>query len=190
MNFNTHFGRVPAGGHALLSPSNYHWIRYDLDKMDQVFHSAMTAQRGTELHKLAHDLIRLGVKLPETGQTLNLYVNDAIGFRMTSEVVLYYSENCYGTTDCISYNEQLKLLRISDLKNGLLEASMEQLLVYAALFCLEYGFKPTEIKIELRIYQNDDVRLHVPEYGDIFHIMEQIKILDRRIRHLRKEATS
>ena len=50
------------------------------DKLDRVFFTNEAAKRGTELHALAHDLIRLGVKLPKTRATLNMYVNDAIGF--------------------------------------------------------------------------------------------------------------
>jgi hypothetical protein len=34
---------------------------------------------------------------------------------------------------------------------------MKQLYVYAAYFCLEYGFKPYEIEGELRLYQNDAI---------------------------------
>lgn len=150
----------------------------------------MDARRGTELHELAHRLIKLGVRLPDNGQTLSMYVNDAIGFRMTPEQLLWYSENCFGTADCIAFNDTKKLLRISDLKNGFNEASMDQLKVYAAIFCLEYGHKPLDIEMELRIYQNDEVRLEVPSYDEIFHIISQIITLDRRIRFLKKEVAS
>jgi hypothetical protein len=146
MNFNTHSNLV--GRHAFLSPSNYHWINYDEDKLDRVFFMQLAAQRGVELHSLGHQLIRLGVKLPTTRKTLNMYVNDAIGYRMTPEQSLYYSDNCFGTADAIGF--RANRLRIHDLKTGLTEASMHQLEVYAALFCLEYRFKPFEIAIELR----------------------------------------
>lgn len=184
MNFNSHSNLASA--HALLSPSNYHWVNYDEDKMDRVYHAAMTARRGTELHELAHRLIKLGVNLPDNGQTLSMYVNDAIGFRMTPEQILFYSVNCYGTADCISFNEEKKKLRIADLKNGVNEASMTQLEIYAAIFCLEYGRRPHEIEIELRIYQNDEVRIHTPSYDAIFHIIDKIRVFDKRIEHLRK----
>jgi hypothetical protein len=190
VHFNNHLGRVLAGSHALLSPSNYHWINYDEAKLDRVFHSSMDAKRGTELHEIAHRLIKAGVRLPDNGQTLSLYVNDAIGFRMQPEQMLWYSENCFGTADCISFNEIKKFLRISDLKNGVNEASMSQLKIYASIFCLEYGFKPLEISIELRIYQNDEVRVEIPDPDEIFHIMDKIVVSDRRIRFLKKGVTS
>jgi len=183
MDFNRHSNLL--GQHAFLSASNYHWINYDPDKLDRVFRSAQAAQRGTELHALAHDLIRLGVKLPRNTKTLNLYVNDAIGFRMTSEVVLYYSDNCFGTADTISFRRDL--LRVSDLKTGITQSSVHQLEVYAALFCLEYRFKPTEIGVELRIYQNDGVTLFEPDPDSIAHIMDKIVSFDKRINALKEE---
>lgn len=186
MIFNGHYSLV--GQHAFLSASKYHWIKYDEDKLDRVFTAAMAAQRGNELHALAHNLIRLGVKLPRTRTTMNMYVNDALGFRMTPEQILYYSDNCYGTTDAISFRNNR--LRISDLKTGVTPASHHQLEVYTALFCLEYRFKPFDIDIELRIYQNDDVKEFVPDPDDIVHIMEKIKIFDKRLNILKEEAQS
>lgn len=175
-----------SGLHAFLSASDYHWVNYTEDKLDRVFHTKMTAKRGTELHKLAHDLIRLGVRLPDNGTTLSLYVNDAIGYRMVSEQMLMVSENCFGTPDSISFRD--KLLRIHDLKNGVNEASMMQPKVYAAMFCLEYNFRPNDIEMELRIYQNDMVRVEVADPDEIFHIIDRIIVFDRRINELRKEA--
>lgn len=174
------------GTHAFLSASNYHWINYDEEKLDRVFFTTMAARRGTELHAFAHEAIRLGIKLPEVEKTLNSYVNDAIGFRMTPEQILYYSDNCYGHADCVSFrNNQL---RIHDLKTGITEASVHQLEVYAALFCLEYRFRPFEIAIELRIYQSDEVRIYEADPDVIFHIMDKIITFDKRINTLRLEA--
>lgn len=186
MNWTSHSGFV--GKHAFLSPSNYHWINYDEDKLDRVFFTATAAQRGSELHAFAHEAIRLGIKLPEVEKTLNRYINDAVGFRMTPEMVLYYSDNCYGTADCIAFRKNK--LRIHDLKTGANPASVHQLEVYAALFCLEYRFNPLEIEIELRIYQNDEVQIYDADPDVIFHIMDRIKIFDKRINYLRMEATS
>lgn len=186
MIFNTR--SAPAVQHALLSPSNYHWINYDDDKMQRVYFANQAAIRGTQFHVLGHDLIRLGVKLPAAKKTLNLYVNDAIGFRMTPEKLLYYSDNCFGTADAIGFRKNL--LRIHDLKTGVNEASIKQLEVYAALFCLEYLFKPSDIEIELRIYQNDEVRAHIPDPHDIFYIMDKIITLDKQIKELRMEELS
>lgn len=184
MIFNTH--SLPVGRHAFLSPSKYSWINYDEDKLDRVFLASMAAQRGVQLHTLAHDLIRLGVKLGRANKTLNLYVNDALGYRMTPEQVLYYSDNCFGTADCIAFRRGV--LRIHDLKTGSLIASEHQLEAYAALFCLEYQIKPFEIEIELRIYQNDEVRIYEADPDLIFHIMDKIITFDRRINSIRQEV--
>lgn len=176
------------GQHAFLSASNYHWINYDEDKLDRMFMAAMAAKRGTELHAFAHEAIRLGVKLPDNHKTLSLYVNDAIGFRMSPEQVLFYSENCFGTADTVSFRNNT--LRVSELKTGVVATSEHQLEVYAALFCLEYKFKPFEINIELRIYQDDDIRLYEADPDVIFHIMDKIISFDKRIRMMREEALS
>lgn len=184
MNFNKH--SAIAGLHALLSPSDYHWINYTEDKLDRIFFTRMAARRGTELHELAHNLIRLGVRLPDDKKTLNSYVNDAIGFRMTPETALFYTENCFGTADSICFRRNM--LRIHDLKTGTTPASIHQLEVYMALFCLEYRFKPFEIEAELRIYQNDEIQIYVPDPDDIFHIMDRIVTFDKRINVLRMEA--
>ena len=184
MIFNKHSNL--AGQHAFLSASKYHWINYDDEKLDRTFASAMAAQRGTELHAFAHDAIRLGIKMPRSRQTINLYINDAIGYRMTPELVLYYSDNCFGTADAISFRRGQ--LRIHDLKTGVTATSEHQLEVYAALFCLEYRMKPIEIETELRIYQNDDVQIFEADPDVIFHIMDKIITFDKRISALRMEA--
>lgn len=184
MIFNAHSNL--AGQHAFLSASKYHWINYDDEKLDRVYVAALAAQRGTELHALAHELIRLGVKLPRSQKTLNMYVNDALGFRMTPEQILYYSDNCFGTADAISYRN--RKLRISDLKTGVTPTSEHQLEVYAALFCLEYRVKPFETDIELRIYQNDETREYEGDPDVITHIMDKIITFDKRITIIRQEA--
>jgi len=181
MNFKSH-SRLE-GQHAFLSASKYHWINYDEDKLIITFSRFQAAQRGTELHDLAQRLIRLGIKLPKTNKTLNLYVNDAIGFKMHTEQMLYYSDNCFGTTDAIIFRNNF--LRIHDLKNGASVASINQNMVYAALFCLEYNMKPSDIGIELRIYQSDDVLIHLPSPEDVFGIMDKIIVFDKRIEQLK-----
>ena len=185
MNFNDH-SRL-AGSHAFLSASNYHWINYDLDKLTERWKTATAAAKGTELHEFASQAIRLGIKLPKTTKTMNMYVNDAIGYRMTPEQVLFYSVNSFGTADAISFKRNL--LRIPDLKTGVTKASMHQLEVYAALFCLEYNFKPFDIDILLRLYQNDEVEEYVPDRGDIAHIMDKIITFDKHIELLRMEES-
>jgi hypothetical protein len=184
MLFNTHLNL--RGTHAFLSPSNYSWINYDEDKLDRVYSAAQAAKRGTDLHAFAHEAIRLGVRMPTSRNTLNLYVNDALGYRMIPEQVLFYSTNIYGSADTIAFRKNK--LRIHDLKTGLLEASPHQLEIYDALFCLEYRIKPFEIQHELRIYQNDEVKVFEPDPDVIVHIMDKIVTFDRRINEMRLEA--
>ena len=173
------------GMHAFLGASKYHWIGYDDEKMIQSYHNMNAAKIGTELHEFAAQCIRLGQRLPKSKKTLNAYVNDAIGFRMKPEQVLFYSDNCFGTADAISFNNDV--LRIHDLKTGSKPASMKQLEVYAALFCLEYSKKPSSMKMELRMYQDDDVLQHSPEPEDIVYIMDKIVHFDKLINDIRRE---
>lgn len=177
MNFNKH-SRLE-GQHAFLSASKYHWVNYDEDKLTSTYLKFLATQRGTELHEFASQCIKLGIKLPKTKKTLNLYVNDAIGFKMTPEQPLYYSENCFGTADAIAFKQNF--LRIHDLKTGETPASPRQLEIYAALFCLEYNVQPSNIDIELRLYQSDDVLIHIPPSEDIRYIMTKIIMFDQQI---------
>lgn len=183
MNFNQHSGLE--GKHAFLSPSNYHWLNYNDQKLEARFHAFRAARRGTDLHKLAHEAIRLGVKFSKSNQSLSTYVNDGIGFKMNCEQGLFYSDNCFGTADTISFRRNK--LRIHDLKTGLTPSNIHQLEVYAALFCLEYGVDPFTIEIEMRIYQREEIKMYdaVPE--EIIVIMETIVEFDRQI-ELMKEA--
>lgn len=183
MNFVKHSNLV--GQHAFLGASKYHWINYDEDKLRNSYNNFMAAQKGTELHEFAAQCIRLGQKLPKSQKTLNMYVNDAIGYRMTPEQVLYYSDNCFGTADTICFRN--KLLRIHDYKSGVIPAHMEQLMIYAALFCLEYRVKPSDIDMELRIYQSDEILYHTPTAEDIIPIMDKIITFDKVIDKLKSE---
>ena len=62
---------------------------------------------------------------------------------------------------------------------------MKQLEIYAAIFCLEYGYKPGDIEIELRIYQNDEVLVHNPTADDILPIMDRIITADKIIESMK-----
>lgn len=168
-----------AGKHAFLSPSSYHWLNYNDQKLEARYYSAMAAQRGTDLHDLAHNAIKLGVKLAKSNEALSTYVNDGIGYKMTCDQVLYYSDNCFGTADSICFRRNK--LRIHDLKTGITHTSERQLEVYAALFCLEYGQSPFEIEIELRIYQRDEIRIFIPIPEAILGIMDTIVDFDTQI---------
>ncbi|MET0786549.1 MAG: DUF2800 domain-containing protein [Paenisporosarcina sp.] len=181
MIFNSHSDL--SGRHAFLSPSNYHWLNYTDQKLESRFISAMAAKRGSDLHALAHEAIRLGVRLSKTNQSLSTYVNDAIGYKMMCEQPLYYSDNCFGTADTICFRRNK--LRIHDLKTGIINTSEHQLEVYAALFCLEYSIDPFEIDIELRIYQRDDIRVFEPFAETIVSIMDRIIDFDKQIEEMK-----
>lgn len=184
MNFNRHSNLE--GKHALLSASKYHWINYDEEKLLTYYQNFRAAQTGSELHEHAKRCIELGTKLMKSKKTLNMFVNDAIGFQMTPEQPLYYSENCFGTADAISYKN--RILRIHDLKTGVAPAHMEQLMIYAALFCLEYGVKPKDIQIELRIYQSDEIFVENPDPEIIQALMDKIVWFDSRLQRLQAEG--
>lgn len=186
MRFNRH--SKLDGRHATLSPSNFAWIRYDDEKLERVFVERLQAARGTDEHAFAAHAIRLGEKLPDLPRTLNMYVNESIGFRLKPEIILYWSDICFGTADAIGYNERDKILRISDLKTGKTATKMDQLEVYAALFCLEYEFpKPWEIDIELRIYQSNNIKFELADPDKIIHIMDRIITGDRILENLSAE---
>lgn len=195
------------GKHSLLAPSQPYWLDYSDEQLFQKFKSKYAQDIGTYLHELAETLINECVKLKKTDKNVMLvhllqrgipraaidvdrlysnfmaYVNDAIGFRLTPEQVLYYSPECFGTADAISYRNNF--LRIHDYKSGTTPAKMEQLLIYAALFCLEYKIKPGELDgIELRIYQNDEIIHHEPEADEIVPIMDIIQTSVRRLENI------
>ena len=183
MNFNKH--SKLAGKHAFLSASKYQWLRYDEEKVQQLYSNFLATSRGTELHDFAAKCINLKQQLPDIPRTLNMYVNDCIANGMTPEVTLYYSDNCFGTADAIVFDGFH--LTIHDLKTGKHEACMDQLYIYAALFCLEYDVKPVDIDITCRIYQSDDVRTAKPTVSDIVPIIDKIISFDQLIQRINIE---
>ena len=198
MNFNKHLEYE--GKHALLSASKYSWLNYDDDKIVNAYVGSYATTIGTLVHAYAKDKIRyrqpmednrseknslllhlLKNDIPERVIPLenlfyNLlpYVNDAIGYKMTPEQVLYYSDYSFGTADAISYGRNI--LRIHDLKTGATPASMDQLMIYAAWFFLEYKKEVNfqRSRTELRIYQNQEVIVHTPTNSEIAAVMEKV----------------
>lgn len=199
------------GKHALLAPSQPFWLRYSDEQLAQKFKSNYAQAMGTAAHELAETLIRESIKLKKTDKNMLLvhllrsgipraaididylypnfmkYVNDAIGFCLIPEQLLYYSDVCFGTADAISYRNNF--LRIHDYKSGMVQAKMEQLLVYAALFCLEYKIKPGDLAgCELIIYQNDGCDVANPTAEDILPVMDSIVKSSRYLESLRMEG--
>lgn len=211
-SFNKH--QDLRGKHALFSPSQSSWLRYDEDKIVNRVASQYRAPLGTEIHEYAAIQIMLGHKIrstknlvneienniyqkyiknddsletstygmtlinnvrflpPEIFETVKAYVNDGIGYKMNVEQPLQYSEYIFGTADTISFRDNF--LRIHDLKTGDHEADIEQLITYAALFCLEYKCKPSDIDMELRIYQAGECAVMTPQLDDIVPVMDRI----------------
>lgn len=196
------------GTHAFLSASKYSWLyKNDVDIVE-AYKNSYAQTIGTMMHSFAADcigfreklrkgdmrlvkldLMRKGVPefvidLRDSFPTLMRYVNDAVDFQMDQEVLLYYSDYCYGTVDAISVTKDI--LRIHDLKTGVTPAKMDQLLIYSALFYLEYGYKPEAMHTELRIYQMDDIVAHTPEPEEVREVMEAIVRADRVLQKLKE----
>ncbi len=180
MKFNKHSNLE--GCHAFLGASKSSWLNYDEEKLIQTYRNILAKERGTRLHELAAEHIALKIKMPRNNETLNMYVNDGIGYDMEPEVLLYFSNNCFGTADTIKFDEKKGLLRIHDLKTGTTPTHEVQTFIYAALFCLEYNIKPGDIEFETRIYQNDEKRIWTPDASDILPIMDKIKRFDKILR--------
>lgn len=177
MEYHKHYNLE--GLHAFLSPSGYHWLNYTPEKMRERYLNEKKKQEGTELHDLASKLIKSRKRLAPLKQAFNQFVNDAIGLRMESELMLYYSDNCFGTADAIKYEPTNHHLQIHDLKTGMSKPSFKQLFIYAALFCLEYGINPEETTFETRLYQGMGYEVEEPPGDHIRSIMNKIIELDQ-----------
>lgn len=184
MNFNNHLDVKDK--HAFLSPSNYHWLNYDAEKLETVYRNSKAKEHGTFLHAFAAMAIQQRIKLANIKKALNMFVNDAIGFKMTPEQILYYSPNVFGTADAIKFSDGL--LRIHDLKTGHTKVSFKQLDVYAALFCLEYGVDPSKIEIEERLYQGNRYEVNLPNPLWIQEIMDKIIELDDVLENIKSNG--
>ena len=184
MFFNKHTNLE--GLHAPFGASKSSWLRYSDDKIVEVYNNLQAAEMGTRLHEWAKQTIDLGIKQSRSKKTIYSYVNDAIGFNMSTEVILFYSENFFGTADAISFRNNF--LRIHDLKTGRRPVHMEQLEIYAALFCLEYKIKPGDIRMELRIYQNDEILVYEPTAEDILPIMDKIVHVNKMLEKIERGA--
>ena len=182
MFFNRHTNLE--GLHAPFGASKSSWIRYSDEKIVEVYNNLQAAEMGTRLHEWAKQTIDLGIKQSRSKKTIYSYVNDAIGFNMSTEVILFYSERFFGTADAISFRNNF--LRIHDLKTGRRPVHMEQLEIYAALFCLEYKVKPGDIHIELRIYQNDEILVYEPTAEDILPLMDKIVHVDKMLEKIER----
>lgn len=182
MRFNKHSNLE--GAHAFLGASKYHWVNYDDEKLMRVFTNQFDAQIGTRKHAWAAEAIRLGLRQKRDNTTLNSYINDAIGYRMEPEVMLYYSHNCFGTADAIGFRDSR--LRVHDLKTGVHPGKFTQTEIYCALFCLEYRVNPFDIEMEMRIYQSDEIFKSTADPKWIRELMKKIEHADKIIEDMRE----
>ena len=223
MNWNKHSDL--RGTHALFSPSQPSWLRYDDEQIQTRVRNQYRAALGTELHEFVATQIllrhkatnirglmsgmenyvftkykclepdsklagygmvlmrQIGTLPKEVFETAKHYINDGIGYRMQVEQPLVYSEFIFGTADTISFRDGV--LRIHDYKSGDGPVHMDQLIIYAALFCLEYMIKPRDIKVELRIYQAGEVVVHEPSSEELEDIMDHIINTNRYVEKLK-----
>lgn len=168
------------GHHAFLSASQHAWLNYTPEKLHQVYLNQQKKEQGTRLHAFASDAIKNRIRLAKLKKALNLFVNDAIGFNMESEQVLYYSPNIFGTADAIRFEDGV--VRIHDLKTG--DRPVEnfgQLDIYSSLFCLEYNIDPMKVDFVERLYQGNQFREYNPESSDIQALMNKIEEFDKLI---------
>ncbi|MFT8426430.1 hypothetical protein [Liquorilactobacillus hordei] len=160
--------------HAFLGASQHAWLNYDTNKLKQSYFNNLKKQEGTELHALASDCIKHRIKVAHFKKAFYLFVNDAIGFNMRSEQLLYYSPFIFGTADAILYDNGV--LRIHDLKTGAIPVNkFSQLDIYSALFCLEYNVDPYKTTFVERLYQFNAFNEFLPSQDDISGIMHKIK---------------
>lgn len=192
MLFNNH--SELSGKHAYISASTNSWLNYSPEKFEQVYLNNLKKQEGTELHAIASANIKHRIKVSHMKNAFYMFINDAIGFHMESEQVLYYSDYCFGTADAISYTQPdtgRPCLRIHDLKTGDGPVKhFNQLDIYAALFCLEYNVEPMEIDIVQRLYQGSGFIENVPEPMEIKGIMNKITSLDYLINDINSKIYS
>ena len=213
MIFNQHLNLQ--GKHAILSASSWRWLNDDKESLTKRICSQYATEVGTILHNVAYKHIKYRIKMNKYDkknvmlellsngipgvvvdsidfdsmfENLMAYVNDGVGFKMEPEVVLCYSNNFFGTTDSIAYSEKDKFLRIHDYKSGTIPAHIEQLIIYAALFCLEYRIKPGDIATELRIYQGNEILYHNPEVDELAPVMDKIVTFDKYITGIKEEV--
>ena len=211
MQFNKHYELE--GKHAMLSASSWRWINDDLDSLTSRLCSQYATTIGTILHDVARKHIKYRIKLNKYDKknvmlelltngvpgaiidsidfdamfdNLMIYVNDGVGYKMEPEVVLRYSNNFFGTADSIRFSEADSFLRIHDYKSGSTPAHMEQLIIYAAYFCLEYHIQPTKIESELRIYQKGEILLHNPTAEELLHITDTIVEFDNFMNQIKE----
>ena len=162
MIFNKH--SELEGRHAILSPSKHYWLNYDDEGLMRNYISSFATDIGTLVHEYASDRIKYRLPIDieneeaKNGLLMHLLKN-GIPFRVIDLDRLFYNLVPY-VNDAIGYRM----------------ASMDQLLCYAGLFFLEYkrDYRPQTMKVELRIYQNQEVLVNQPSSEEVKAVMDKI----------------
>ena len=66
---------------------------------------------------------------------------------------------------------------------------MEQLLLYDALFCLEYRINPKDIQVENRIYQCDAISVANPSPDELKEFVDMVVEKEKCAREVRAEVS-
>ena len=165
------------GKHAFMGASNYHWTNYDDITFEARYYNQFSQVIGTAIHELAHDCIVSRTKLNKHDiHLIELKLYKAFVPKDAYDANLILENLIPFVNDAIGYYERDKILRIHDYKNGVTQADIRQLYIYAALFCLEYHVNPLTLnKIECRIYQNLEVLIDNPTGEVIQFYMDKIQ---------------
>jgi hypothetical protein len=59
-----------SGLHAPFSASSSSWLRYDDEKVIEVYNNSKAARMGSRLHEWAAETIKLGLKQPKSKKTI------------------------------------------------------------------------------------------------------------------------
>ena len=94
MRFKKHFHLE--GQHEFLSPSVYHWINYDEERLEFRYKLSRAAIEGMEQHRYAAIAIEEREIQDDETTTVGMYINQCIQYHMHPEVVLYFSLTLLG----------------------------------------------------------------------------------------------
>jgi len=149
-----------------------------------IFRKYYTDKYG--LSELGRTLLQNMKYIPnEVYGTLKAYINDSIAYFMVPEEcegVTDYSKDFFGTCDALYFESKSKTLRIFDLKTGSRPAKIEQVFIYAALYCLRNKVDPYDISFDLRVYQNEEVIIADQNPDLVRQFMDTIIRFDAMVR--------
>ena len=172
--------------HAMFSPSQPSWLHDTDEEFAARYSNKKAAELGTRYHEDAARMIqnrwRMSKSSDPVADNVRAYINDAIKYQMLPEVRLEGTQDFFGTADTIIFRRGL--LRVHDLKTGTTKPHMDQLRLYAAYYCMQYGINPNDIQMDLRFYQNNEIVCYEPEFGVIADIISEVRHKDELKRRI------